>query len=65
MSYADIDDVFKRYSPIHTMVGSADNMVDSVHVSSVYVADAESFVDGYLSRRYEVPLTAPVAPMRS
>lgn len=63
MSYAGIDDIFKRYAPIHTLVGSADNMVDSIHVGSIFVADAESLVDGYLSRRYDVPLAAPVAPM--
>ena len=57
MSYATIDDIFQRYSPIHTVVGSADNMVDSLHVSSVFIADAESLVDGFISRRYEVPLS--------
>jgi len=56
MSYATIDDVFKRYKPIRTLVGSEDISVNSVEVSSIFITDAESFVDAYISRRYAVPL---------
>jgi phage gp36-like protein len=54
--YATIDDVFGRYKPINTMVGIGSYDVTSVQVSSIFVADAESFVDAYLGARYEVPL---------
>ena len=57
MSYADIDGVFSRYKPIATLVGSANVQVASVDVSTIFIADAEGFVDAFLSRRYETPLS--------
>ena len=62
MSYATINGVFARYGPIHTLVGSAEVQATSADVSSVYIADAESYVDAYVSRRYVVPLS-PVPNM--
>lgn len=62
MSYATINDVFARYQPIKTMVGSEDIQVTSDVVSSVFIADAESIVNAYLSRRYVVPII-PVEPI--
>lgn len=62
MSYASIDDVFSRYKPIRTLVGVGSFEVSSDDVSSIFVADAESFVDAYLARRYETPIT-PVPSM--
>lgn len=62
MSYATIDDVFARYNQIETMVGSGTRDVTSVEVSSVYIADGESFVDLHLNQRYVVPLN-PVEPV--
>ncbi len=56
MPYATIDDVFGRYKPINTMVGEGSYDVTSVQVGSVFVADAESFVDAYLGAKYVVPL---------
>lgn len=56
MSYSTIDGVFSRYKPIRTLVGSANTQVTSVDVSTIFIADAESFVDAYLSRRYVVPI---------
>lgn len=56
MAYSTIDDVFARYPPISTMVGSAANDVTSVEISSVYIADAESIIDVHLARRYTVPV---------
>jgi len=56
--YATIDDVFSRYAPIHTMVGSGSNDVTSVEVSSIFIADAQSFVDAHLAKRYVVPVEA-------
>lgn len=57
MSYATIDDVFKRYKPIRTIIGSEDIQVTSVDVASIFIRDAESIVDAYISNRYSVPLT--------
>ena len=62
MSYATINGVFARYKPIHTLVGSDGVQVTSEDVSSIFIADAESYVDGYVSRRYVVPLS-PVPNM--
>ena len=56
MSYATIDDVFSRYAPINTMVGTGDNDVTSVEVSSIFIADAESFMNAHLAKRYTVPV---------
>lgn len=62
MAYADINDVFSRYKPIRTLVGQGSFEVGSDDVSSIFVADAESFVDAYLARRYVTPI-APVPSM--
>jgi phage gp36-like protein len=61
MAYATIDDVFSRYAPIHTMVSSSNNDVTSVEVSSIFIADAESFMNVHLAKRYDIPVaTEPV-----
>jgi phage gp36-like protein len=39
------------------MVGTLANEVSSVNVSSIYIADAESYINMYLGSRYVVPLT--------
>jgi phage gp36-like protein len=57
MSYAVFDDVVSRYRPIITLIGSEDLQVSSVNVSSIFIRDAESFVDARIGRRYAVPLT--------
>jgi len=56
-AYATIDDVFNRYRPIATLVGSEDLQVTSGNVTSVFINDASSFVDARIGRRYTVPLT--------
>jgi phage gp36-like protein len=56
--YATIDDVFARYAPIHTMVGTGNNDVASLEVSSIFIADAQSFVDAHLAKRYNTPVEA-------
>lgn len=58
MSYADIDDVFQRYAPINTLVGSLSNQVDSNEVSSVFIFDAENLINAFISRRYETPVSS-------
>jgi phage gp36-like protein len=39
------------------MVGTLANEVSSVNVSSIYIADAESYINAYLGARYTIPLT--------
>lgn len=56
--YSTINDVFKRYPMIENVVGSGDLLVPSADVSSIYIADGDSIINAYLSRRYVVPLTA-------
>ena len=56
MPYATIDDVFARYKPIRTMIGSSDLQVTSVDVASIFIEDAENYIDAFLAIRYEVPL---------
>ena len=63
MPYATISDVFARYKPLSTMVGNNSYDVSSKQVSSAFIADAEGFVDAYISARYVTPLTAPVPPL--
>lgn len=64
MAYATIDDVFARYRPIYTMVGTGNNDVTSVQISSIFIADAESFMNAHLARRYAVPVaTEPLITM--
>lgn len=62
MAYATIVDVFGRFTPIRTMVGVGSYEVASAEVNSMFVADAESFVDAYIGSRYAVPVT-PVPPL--
>lgn len=57
MPYATIDNVFARYRPISTMVGSSDLDVPSVDVSTIFIAGAESFINAFLAARYIVPVT--------
>jgi len=57
MAYATISDIFARF-PISTLVGTGTNDVSSMEVSSIFIADAESVVDGYLGAKYSTPLVA-------
>lgn len=64
MAYARIDDIFARYAPIHTMVGTGTQDVTSLEVSSIFIADAESFMNTFLAKRYDTPVaTEPVITM--
>lgn len=56
MSYATIDDVFKRYKPIGTIVGSENVQVTSLDVASIFITDAESIIDAIVGKKYAVPL---------
>lgn len=57
MAYATISDIFKRYRPINTVVGSSNNQVTSNDVSSAFIFDQEGLIDSYLSSRYITPLS--------
>lgn len=56
MPYASFQDVFLRYPPIESVVGSGDMLVNTTDVASVYIADAEGYVNAYLRARYVTPL---------
>jgi phage gp36-like protein len=56
MAYATIDDLTSRYRPITTMIGSGDYDVTSDDVSSIFIQDAESYIDARLAVRYVTPL---------
>jgi phage gp36-like protein len=62
MSYATVGDVVNRFKPIKTMIGESSLDVSSVEIASIYIADAEAFVDGYLGAKYAVPIT-PLSPI--
>lgn len=61
MAYASFDDVISRYRPLSTIVGSADQMVRTLDVSSVFVYGAEGIMDAYLSKKYVTPV--PSGPL--
>lgn len=64
MAYATIGDIFARYAPIYTMVGTGKNDVTSLEVASIFIADAESFVNVHLAKRYQIPVAVePVITM--
>ena len=64
MAYATISDIFARYAPIYTMVGTGKNDVTSLEVASIFIADAESFVNVHLAKRYQIPVAVePVITM--
>jgi len=57
MAYATITDVFVRYKPIGSMVGAGSLDVTSNDVSSIFISDAEGFMNAFLAKRYVVPVT--------
>lgn len=57
MAYATITDVFARYKPIGSMVGAGSLDVSSDDVSSIFISDAEGFMNAFLASRYVVPVT--------
>jgi phage gp36-like protein len=62
VAYATIDDIFGRFKPIRTMIGAGSFEVSSNEVTSIFILDADSFVDAYLAKRYVTPIT-PVPSM--
>jgi len=62
VAYATIDDIFGRFKPIRTMIGAGSFEVTSADVTSIFIGDADSFVDAYLAKRYVTPIT-PIPSM--
>ncbi len=58
MPYATSDDVFTRYNPIKTMVGTAEQDVKTADIASIYISDAEGLMNAFLAKRYVVPVAA-------
>lgn len=58
MALATFNDVLRRYTPLTTMIGSADLDVSTNDISSIYIADAEGIIGAYLGSKYTVPLTS-------
>lgn len=57
MAYATINDVFTLYPRISTLVGTGTNDVTSTEVASSYIAQAEAFIDSYVSLRWQTPFS--------
>jgi phage gp36-like protein len=56
--YSSIDDVYRRFPMISTMVGSdVTRQIASADISSIYISASDSIIDAYLARRYVTPLT--------
>ena len=58
MPYATAADVLSRYNPLYTMIGTAAPDVTTVDIASIYIADAEGFMNAYIRGRYQAPLQA-------
>lgn len=56
MAYAVVDDILRRYNPITTMLGTGTMDISTVDIASIYIADGESIINGYLGKRYLIPL---------
>jgi phage gp36-like protein len=56
MPYATFDDVLRRYNPLNTMIGSGPTEVSTIDISSVFIPDAEGYVNAFLGARYAIPV---------
>lgn len=56
MAYATSEDVLRRYTPLNTMLGIGTLDISTIDIASIYIADGESIVNGYLAARYVMPL---------
>lgn len=66
MAYSTQDDIFRRYPPIESVVGSGDMYVATADITSVYIPQSDSYIDAYLRARYVTPLAAdPLLTMLS
>jgi len=56
MAYADPADVVNRFKPLKSMLGVETLDVSSSELSSIYINDACSLIDGYLGSKYVTPI---------
>ena len=59
MAYATFTDITKRYNPLLTMIGTTTQNVTTEDISSIYIFDAEGFVNAYVGAKYTVPVAMP------
>lgn len=55
--YANVDDVLTRYKPLSTMLGVNTLDITTVDISSVFIKDAQAYMDAFLSVRYVTPVS--------
>jgi phage gp36-like protein len=64
MAYATVDGVIVRYKPLNSMIGTGTLDITTTDIASIYIADAESYMNAFLSARYVVPVaTEPLVTM--
>lgn len=56
MAYALYTDAINRYKPLNSMIGTGTMDVTTTDIASIYIADAESFMNAFLASRYVVPV---------
>lgn len=52
MPYATFDQVIRNYSPLTTLVGTMESQVSTVDISSIFIANGEALINGYIMNRY-------------
>lgn len=64
MAYATVDDVLARYKPLNSMIGTGTLDITTTDIASIYIADAEGYMNAFLSARYVTPVqTEPLVTM--
>lgn len=54
--YASPTDVINRYKPLNTMLGTGTLDITTTDIASVFIGDAQSYMDAFLSARYVTPV---------
>ena len=57
MAYSTVDQVLTAFPPALSAVGAGSFDVTTAQVSSYYIYAADGLIDGYISNRYETPVT--------
>lgn len=56
MAYTTYGDVLTRYKPLTSMIGTGTLDITTSDIASVYIADAEGYMNAFLAARYVVPV---------
>jgi phage gp36-like protein len=56
--YATVDGVLTRYKPLNSMIGTGTLDINTSDIASIYIADAQGYMDAFLSTRYVTPVVA-------